>query len=95
VVKHKPLSKSLTRLDDEDDKDAIKIFKEILKVSEEPKLDSVFIQVERILFLCRKVTQELVNEILLQLIKQSNNTNDISSIRIIQTLVVYLHVFTP
>jgi hypothetical protein len=85
----------LTRLEDEDEKDAIKIFKEILKVSEEPKLDSVFIQVERILFLCRKVTQDLVNEILLQLIRQSNNSNDISSIRIIQTLVVYLHVFTP
>jgi hypothetical protein len=35
----------LTTLEGEEEKDAIKIFKEILKISEDPKLDSVFVQV--------------------------------------------------
>ena len=42
VFKPKPLSKSLTLLEEDDELDAIKVFKSLLKISEEPKLDNVF-----------------------------------------------------
>ena len=32
---------------------------------------------------------------LLQLLRQSNSTNELNSVRILQTLAVFLHIYTP
>ena len=56
IFKPKPLSKSLTLLSEEDELDAIKIFKALFKISEEPKLDNVFNHIESMINLCQKTS---------------------------------------
>ena len=45
--------------------------------------------------LCQSTSQELKNEVFLQLIKQSNNPQELASIRIYQSLAVFLHIYVP
>lgn len=52
VCKPKPLSKSLTLISENDEKDAIRIFKSLLKISEEAKLENVFKLIEVLIGLC-------------------------------------------
>lgn len=61
IYKPKPLSKSLTLLSEEDEHDAIKVFKSLLKISEEAKLDNVFKLIENMITLCQNTSPELKN----------------------------------
>jgi hypothetical protein len=45
--------------------------------------------------LCQSTTQELKNEVFLQLIKQSYTGHELAAIRIYQSLAVYLHIYIP
>ena len=45
--------------------------------------------------LCQNTSPELKNEVLLQLIKQSNTEAELASVRILQTMSVFLHIYTP
>lgn len=58
VAKDRPLSKTLTLMNEEIDEDrALKIFKLIVKVGEEPKLDNVFRYIENMVTLCQNTSQ--------------------------------------
>ena len=61
VAKPKPLNKSLTLLSPEDETDAIKVFKSLLKISEENKLDNVFKLIENMIIQCQNTSPQLKN----------------------------------
>ena len=73
IAKNRPLSKTLTLMEDEDEERALKVFKVLIRIGEEAKLDNVFRLIENMIALCQSTSQELKNEIFLQLVKQSNN----------------------
>lgn len=56
VAKPKPLSKSLTLLSEEDELDAIKVFKSLLKISDEAQLDNVFKLIEKMIIQCQNTS---------------------------------------
>ncbi|CAM6000775.1 unnamed protein product [Sphagnum balticum] len=95
VAKTRPLNKTLTLMTEAEEDKAIKVFKVIVRIGEEAKLDNVFKLIESMIALCQSTTQELKNEIFLQLIKQSNTSHELSSVRIFQSLAVFLHIYTP
>ena len=45
--------------------------------------------------LCQASTQHLKNEVFLQLLKQSNNPQELAAIRIYQSMAVFLHIYVP
>jgi hypothetical protein len=73
AAKNRPLTKTLTLMEDEDEERALKVFKVLIRIGEEAKLDNVFRLIENMIALCQSTSQELKNEVFLQLLKQSNN----------------------
>ena len=61
VAKHRPLSKTLTIMDEEDEERALKVFKVLIRIGEEAKLDNVFRLIENLIGLCQSTSQELKN----------------------------------
>lgn len=45
--------------------------------------------------MCQNTSPEVKNEVFLQLIRQSNSDNELSSVRVIQTMAVFLHIYSP
>lgn len=95
VAKNRPLSKTLTLMDEADEEKALKVFKVIVRIGEQAKLDNVFRLIENMITLCQSTSQQLKNEVFLQLLKQSNTPHELGAIRIYQSLAVYLHIYIP
>jgi hypothetical protein len=95
VAKNRPLNKTLTLMNDFDEDKALKVFKVIVRIGEEAKLDNVFRLIENMISLCQSTSQELKNEVFLQLVKQSYTTHELAAIRIYQSLAVFLHIYIP
>lgn len=80
---------------EEDSERALKVFKVIIRIGEETKLDNVFKLIENMVALCQTSTQELKNEVFLQLIKQTNSEHELAAIRVYQSMAVFLHIYIP
>ena len=78
-----------------DEDKALKVFKVIIRIGEEVKLDNVFRLIENMITLCQSTSQQLKNEVFLQLIKQSYTSHELAAIRIFQSLAVFLHIYIP
>jgi hypothetical protein len=57
VAKNRPLNKTLTIMNDLDEDKALKVFKVIVRIGEESKLDNVFRLIENMISLCQSTTQ--------------------------------------
>ena len=55
----------------------------------------MFRLIENMIALCQASTQHLKNEVFLQLLKQSNNPQELAAIRIYQSMAVFLHIYVP
>ncbi len=95
VAKNRPMTKTLTLMTEEDEERALKVFKVIVRIGEEAKLDNVFRLIENLIALCQSTSQELKNEVFLQLIKQSSTDQELAAIRVYQSLAVFLHIYIP
>lgn len=95
VAKNRAMTKTLTLMDEADEEKALKVFKVIVRIGEEAKLDNVFRLIENMIALCQSTSQELKNQVFLQLIKQSNTSHELASIRIYQSMAVFLHIYIP
>ena len=45
--------------------------------------------------ICQTTSQELKNEVFLQLIKQTNTEHELAAIRVYQSMAVFLHIYAP
>ena len=95
VAKDRAMTKTLTLMAEDDEERALKVFKVIVRIGEESKLDNVFRLIENMVALCQTTSQELKNEVFLQLIKQTNSIHEIASIHVYQSMAVFLHIYVP
>jgi hypothetical protein len=61
VAKNRAMTKTLTLMDEADEEKALKVFKVIVRIGEEAKLDNVFRLIENMIALCQSTSQELKN----------------------------------
>jgi hypothetical protein len=57
VAKPRALNKTLTLISESDEDKALKVFKVIVRIGEEAKLDNVFKLIENMISLCQSTTQ--------------------------------------
>lgn len=67
----------------------------MIKIGEEAKLEKVFKLIEDMMIQIQGTSMHVKNEIFLQIVKQSNTDIELSSVRILQCLSVYLHIYCP
>ena len=72
VAKNRALSKSLTILNESEEQEALKIFKFLIKIGEETKLDKVFKLIEDMMNQLQGTSMHVKNEVFLEIIKQTN-----------------------
>jgi hypothetical protein len=56
-AKNRPLNKSITLMSEVDEDKALKVFKVIIRIGEEVKLDNVFRLIENMITLCQSTSQ--------------------------------------
>ena len=57
IAKNRPMNKTLTMMDEVDEEKALKVYKVIVRIGEESKLDNVFRLIENMISLCQSTTQ--------------------------------------
>ncbi|EAS06250.2 myosin head protein (macronuclear) [Tetrahymena thermophila SB210] len=97
VVSHKQLSSSLTKLTKEEDKKAVEVFKDILKLmqkKDQKDNEQIDIIIYSILNNCMNTSLNFKDEIMLQMLKQiNNNKSKTEIIRVLQLMTAFTYMF--
>ncbi|KAL4449786.1 hypothetical protein ABPG74_008159 [Tetrahymena malaccensis] len=97
VVSNKQLSSGLTKLTKEEDKKAVEVFKDILKLmqkKDQKDNEQIEIIIYSILNKCMNTSLNFKDEVLLQMLKQiNNNKSKIEIIRVLQLMTAFTYMF--
>ncbi|KAL4501636.1 hypothetical protein ABPG72_018687 [Tetrahymena utriculariae] len=97
ATSHKQLSSSLTKLTKEEDKKAVEVFKDILKLmqkKDQKDNEQIDIIIYSVLNNCMNTSLNFKDEILLQMLKQINNNKSQTEItRVLQLMTAFTYMF--